>query len=40
MLGDNGLFHHPEDRWPDCVNLDKAVRLTEAFTKLLIRLTD
>jgi len=40
LLGDNGLFHHPEDRWPDSVDLDKAVRLTEAFTKLLIRLTD
>lgn len=38
LLGDNGLFHHPEDRWPDSVDLDKAVRLTDAFTKLMIRL--
>lgn len=40
LLGDNGLFHHPEDRWPGSVDLDKAVRLTEAFTKLMIRLAN
>lgn len=40
LLGDNGLFHHPEDRWPGSVDLDKAVRLTDAFTKLLIRLAN
>jgi hypothetical protein len=38
LLGDNGLFHHPEDRWPDSVDLDKAVRLTKAFATLAVTL--
>ena len=25
ILGDNRLFHHPADRWPDAVDLDSAV---------------
>ena len=30
-LGTNEWFHHPDDRWPTTVDLDKAVRLTEAM---------
>ena len=37
LLGDNGLFHHPEDRWPHAVDLDKTMRLIKAFTELATR---
>ncbi len=40
LLGDNGLFHHPDDRWPGSVDLDKTVRISDAFTKLMIQLAD
>lgn len=35
LLGRNGLFHHPEDRWPRAVDVDRAVRITGAFVKLV-----
>jgi len=40
LLRESGLFHHPEDRWPDAVDLDKTVRLISAFTKLVVRLAN
>jgi hypothetical protein len=38
LVGMNGLFHHPDDRWPDAVDLHKTVRLIQAFTELGLRL--
>ncbi len=40
LLGANGLFHHPDDRWPEAVDLDKTVRLIHAFTELGILLAN
>jgi hypothetical protein len=40
LLGDNGLFHHPDDRWPDAVELDKTMRLIDAFTNVLVLLAN
>ena len=34
LVGSNGLLHHPDDRWPDAVNLDKTLRFIEAFTAI------
>jgi hypothetical protein len=38
LLGNNHLFHHPDDRWPDAVDLEKITGITEAFTGLAIKL--
>ncbi|MBW1698469.1 MAG: M28 family peptidase [Deltaproteobacteria bacterium] len=38
LLGENALFHHPEDRWPHAVDLDKAIRIIAAFTGLVVNL--
>lgn len=32
ILGRNGLFHHPADRWPAAVDVVTAARWTRAFT--------
>lgn len=34
ILGGNGLFHHPADRWPDAVDLDAATAWVRAFCHL------
>jgi hypothetical protein len=34
LLGSNRLFHHPADRWPDAVDIDKTLRLTQALVSL------
>ncbi len=38
LLGSNGLFHHIDDRWPHAVDLDKTVRLVDAFTDILLQI--
>ena len=35
LLGRNGLFHHPDDRWPDAVDLERTVKLAQAFRSLV-----
>ena len=34
LLGQNGLFHHPDDTWPAAVDLDKTARWVGAFTEI------
>ena len=34
LLGGNGRFHHPDDRWPDAVDLDRAARIASAFREI------
>jgi len=34
LLGSNPLFHHPDDVWPDAVDLPQTVRWVQAFTEL------
>ena len=36
ILGGNGLFHHPDDQWPDAVDLAMAVKWVKAFTQLAV----
>lgn len=35
LLGSNPLFHHPEDRWPDAVDLPRTLALARAFVDLV-----
>lgn len=38
LLGGNGLFHHPDDRWPDAVDAEKLAKLAQAFCALAVDL--
>ena len=38
FLGTNPWFHHPDDRWPDTVDVDKASRLAAAAIAIANRL--
>jgi hypothetical protein len=35
LLGGNGLFHHPADRWPDAVDVARTTDLAFAFREVL-----
>ena len=34
LLGTNAWFHHPDDRWPDTVDVDMAARLVQAMLEV------
>jgi len=38
LLGDNDLFHHPDDRWPEAVDLDRTVAINQAMLEVIDRL--
>ena len=38
LLGNNKLFHHPEDRWPEAVDLDRTLALSQAMLEVVGRL--
>lgn len=38
LLGSNRLFHHPDDRWPHAVDVDRTERLTGAMLDVMARL--
>jgi hypothetical protein len=38
LLGSNPLFHHPDDRWPNAVDVDKTTRLAQAVVDLAMAL--
>ncbi len=40
IIGDNGLFHHPWDRWPDAVDVDRIARYARAFTQIGLQLAN
>ncbi len=40
IVGRNRLFHHPADRWPIAIDLQKIVRLIHALTKLTVQLAN
>jgi hypothetical protein len=39
LLGSNPLFHHPDDRWPNAVDLRKTVRLSRALLSIITQLS-
>ena len=40
IIGSNGLFHHPHDRWPTAVDVAELVRYATAFTGIATRLAN
>lgn len=40
IVGGNGLFHHPRDRWPDAVDVDRVARFARAFTEVGLQLAN
>ncbi len=38
LAGTNSLFHHPNDRWPDAIDLNKTVKIIEAIISFGIKL--
>lgn len=38
ILGRNGLFHHPDDTWPDAVDIDTTTRWVRALSDLSVKL--
>jgi hypothetical protein len=38
LLGRNALFHHPNDRWPEAVDVAAVARFARAFVKVALRL--
>ncbi len=40
LLGANGQFHSPLDRWPDSVDLPKTERLAQAFIALVVEIAN
>jgi hypothetical protein len=39
LLGNNPLFHHPDDRWPDAVDLATTARWADAFSRIILDLS-
>lgn len=39
LLGENGLFHNPDDHWPDAIDVDKTARLAAAFSAVAVALS-
>lgn len=39
LLGNNALFHHPDDRWPDAVDLVTTTRWADAFSRIIVDLS-
>ncbi len=39
LLGSNSLFHHPDDRWPEAVDLDKTLGVTKALLEVVTQLS-
>ena len=40
IVGANGLFHHPADRWPDAVDVDRIARYAQAFIDVGLQLAN
>jgi hypothetical protein len=40
LLGSQGAFHHPADRWPDAVDLPRTVAIARALRRLLAALVE
>jgi len=35
LLGSNPLFHHPDDKWPESIDMDKLVKLNNMMLKMI-----
>lgn len=39
LLGNNPLFHHPDDRWPNAVDIATTAKWADAFSNIIIQLS-
>jgi hypothetical protein len=39
LVGTNKLFHLPQDRWPDAVDIDAVTRIAAAAARIVLTLT-
>ena len=39
LIGSNGVFHHPSDRWPEAVDVDAVAAVVRAFNEVAAELT-
>jgi len=40
LIGTNIYFHHPEDRWPKAVDINKTVKIIRGLVQLAIKLAN
>lgn len=40
LLGSNPLFHHPEDIWPDSIDMKKLIKLNSFMMKMIIDMSN
>ena len=40
LIGTNNYFHHPEDRWPHAVDIEKTVKIIRSLISLAIKLAN
>lgn len=40
LIGSNTLYHHPEDRWPNAVDIDKTVKFIKSLISLALDLAN
>ncbi|MFX1337886.1 MAG: M28 family peptidase [Promethearchaeota archaeon] len=40
LIGTNNYFHHPEDRWPKAVDINKTVKIIRSLVQLAIELAN
>ena len=38
LLGENGMFHNPDDHWPETIDAERTARLASAFSALAVEL--
>ena len=40
LLGGNPLFHHPDDRWPDAIDMPKLLKLNNMMINMIVGLAN
>ena len=40
LLGGNPLFHHPDDRWPDAIDIPKLLKLNNMMINMIVSLAN
>jgi hypothetical protein len=40
LLGSNPLFHHPDDTWPDSIDMEKLIKLNSFMTNMIINMAN
>jgi len=40
LLGSNPLFHHPDDKWPESIDMDKLIKLNNMMLKMISKMAN